>query len=303
MTCTNPFRLIKTLASERGQRFMAKYPEGILIPCGKCLNCRIAKREEWAMRCLHELDTYNGKALFVTLTYKEEKLPENKSLKKRHLVLFFKRLRKHLDKENRKIRYYACGEYGEETQRPHYHAIIYGVDWDDRKIIMDAWPYAEWSVKTIRDKSFGAAEKDSIRYVAQYIDKKLSGDEARAEYHDKSREPVFKIQSLGIGKNYCDKIAQQLLKKEYITHNGIKKNIPRYYKNRINVNVDSIQKKALEKETEIVLEATGMKMTETDLYRYADSATVRSYQEQVEVSNNQRAKNKLAKIQLKQKKI
>ena len=50
--------------------------------------------------------------------------------------------------------------------------------------------------------SFGTAEPDSIGYVAQYIDKKFTGDLAKQEYDDKGRQPVFKVCSLGIGKVY-----------------------------------------------------------------------------------------------------
>ena len=63
------------------------------VPCGKCIGCRIAKRKEWSLRMLHEL-TYHPQSSFITLTYDDYNLPSDNSLKKRHLQLFIKRLRK-----------------------------------------------------------------------------------------------------------------------------------------------------------------------------------------------------------------
>ena len=60
---------------------------------------------------------------YITLTYNDDHLPANGSLQPRDLQLFWKRLRK---ARTPGIRYYACGEYGDQTARPHYHAIIFG---------------------------------------------------------------------------------------------------------------------------------------------------------------------------------
>ena len=106
MRCTSPVRLRHLSPS--------LYPDGLLVPCGKCLACRIAKRTEWAMRMLHELSDYDD-AVFVTLTYDEDHIPSNQSLKKSDLQKWFKRVRKEI--EPKKIRYFACGEYGEKRCR------------------------------------------------------------------------------------------------------------------------------------------------------------------------------------------
>ena len=97
--------------------------QDLAVPCGKCIGCRIAKRKEWSLRMLHEL-TYHPQSSFITLTYDDYHLPSDNSLKKRHLQLFIKRLRKNLGE--RRIKYFACGEYGGQTMRPHYHAILFG---------------------------------------------------------------------------------------------------------------------------------------------------------------------------------
>ena len=98
------------------------YPDGLEIPCGKCILCRKQKAAEWSLRMYHELST-SQKASFVTLTYDDTKLPANQTLVKAHLQNFMKRLRKRIEPE--KLRYYAVGEYGDKTQRPHYHMILF----------------------------------------------------------------------------------------------------------------------------------------------------------------------------------
>lgn len=103
--------------------FLAR--EGLNVPCGKCMACRIARSREWTTRLIHEL-SYWDKASFVTLTYDNEHLPSDNSLSVRHWQLFMKRLRKQV--EPLKIKYFASGEYGDKFGRPHYHAIIFGLD-------------------------------------------------------------------------------------------------------------------------------------------------------------------------------
>ena len=101
----------------------------IPVPCRTCLGCRIDYSREWANRmCLEML--CSGQACFITLTYNNSSLPLTKdlipTLCKRDWQLFMKRLRKAFP--DRKLRFYMCGEYGSHTLRPHYHAIIFGLD-------------------------------------------------------------------------------------------------------------------------------------------------------------------------------
>ena len=141
MQCTKPITLLKNVDRK-------KFPDGLEVPCGKCLQCRIAKRKEWAMRCLHEMDNWDN-ALFITLTYNDKSLPENSTLQKKEFQNFLKRVRIQLGE--RKIKYFACGEYGEEKERPHYHAIIFGMSLneDDKEVIRKAWPYCDWKKKVL----------------------------------------------------------------------------------------------------------------------------------------------------------
>lgn len=90
---------------------------GQTVPCGSCIGCRINKTSQWTFRLLLEQKNWD-KASFITLTYDDDHLPSDASLHPEDLTLFWKRLRKNLD--GRKIKYFACGEYGDATQRPHY---------------------------------------------------------------------------------------------------------------------------------------------------------------------------------------
>ena len=108
----------------------------IQIPCGKCIGCRLEYSRQWANRCMLELQ-YHDSAYFVTLTYNEEHVPRTglhgeMSLRKRDFQLFMKRLRKKYSDD--RIRFYAAGEYGTTTQRPHYHAILFGLHLDDLQV-------------------------------------------------------------------------------------------------------------------------------------------------------------------------
>jgi len=113
----------------------------VQIPCGQCIGCRLAYSRQWANRCMLELE-YHDSAYFVTLTYDEAHVPKHyypdpetgealpsMSLCKRDFQLFMKRLRKAFPDD--KIRFFAAGEYGTKTFRPHYHAIIFGLHLDD----------------------------------------------------------------------------------------------------------------------------------------------------------------------------
>ena len=100
------------------------------LPCGKCAECLLEKARDWAVRCTHEAKMHQ-KDCFITLTYSDQNLPPDGKLNYTHFQLFSKRLRKYAGKD---IGFFMCGEYGESTQRPHYHACIFGWDPEDKEI-------------------------------------------------------------------------------------------------------------------------------------------------------------------------
>lgn len=93
-------------------------------PCGRCLACRIMKRRIWAHRMV--LETFSHRECsFVTLTYDDKHLPKGGTLVPKDCTDWLKRIRKEFP--SRSLRYYLVGEYGDRTQRPHYHAAMYGL--------------------------------------------------------------------------------------------------------------------------------------------------------------------------------
>ena len=130
MPCTNPLKAWNGGITKNGRSGLVfKRPMyGSIepdhwLPCGKCLDCKLDYGRQWAIRCLHEKKMHE-RSCFITLTYDNNNLPNPPTVAKEELQKFFKRLRKKLVKE--KIRYFACGEYGSQNFRPHYHAIIFG---------------------------------------------------------------------------------------------------------------------------------------------------------------------------------
>ena len=257
MQCTNPVTIYTN----------PEKPQGMIVPCGRCLACRIKKRTEWAMRITHELDYYDYTS-FVTLTYTDEYLPLSdkgySTLRKKHLQDFIKRLRRDWPEP---IKYFACGEYGDKTQRAHYHAILMGIGLlpEHRLHVMRCWPWCDWDNPTIRERSFGLAEQDSVRYVAQYIDKKLSGEALKDDYKLYGREPVFRLLSRGIGARYALTNATQLETRGYITMRSTPLSIPRYYINKTDIDIDNVKKHAEMTEIDHIETITGLRLTRDDL--------------------------------------
>lgn len=190
------------------------------VPCGRCISCRINKTNEWATRIMHEVAGKN--AVFVTLTYDDEHLPENGTLVKKDLQDFMKRFRRNLDV---KVRYFASGEYGDRFGRPHYHIIIIGVDTSVENIIKKSW-----------NKGFiqvGNVTFSSARYCAKYTVKRLTG-ERENDYKIKKIISEFSLMSRmpGIGYDTASRNHSVYFLNGYCVIAGKKFPIPRYYKNK-----------------------------------------------------------------------
>lgn len=214
-----------------------EFPEGLLVPCGKCLACKKARSSMWSLRLLHELSSWES-AIFVTLTYSQEWLPKDGTLVKSHLQNFFKRLRFRLStKESRfkfgnvKIKHYSCGEYGEYYQRPHYHSIIFGLnildqDVDHGKVLggvlSDSWWYGYVYVGSVNEKS--------VKYVAGYINKKLFGDFGASHYEAMGRIPPFQLQSVGLGSAWALRHRDDIMEDASIVQGDSSYSVPRYYR-------------------------------------------------------------------------
>lgn len=184
----------------------------ITIGCGKCLYCRIQRRREWTIRMMHEC-TEHREACFITLTYAEDPV----SISKLHAKLFLRRLRRYAKANKIVYKYYLVGEYGERYGRPHYHAIIFG-HYFNRNDLEAIWKRGLVDIATVTP--------DSIRYVAGYIEKKLSGPRA-SEYNGK--QVPFSLMSKKIGGNYFLKNIDRILADGYVVYKNKRQGIPRYY--------------------------------------------------------------------------
>lgn len=190
--CTKP-RVMFAPATGKGrwsctQVGAAATSQAIDVDCGQCINCRLNKQAELALRM--ELESrMHAFSAFATLTYADEHLPTGGTLDPRHLQLFLKRFRRQVERASlgARVRFVACGEYGSKGKRPHYHAILYMGDFEmpesyhwrttprgDRvyrsEFLEKAWPFGMCE--------FGAVTTESCRYVARYQVKRLTGDKA-----------------------------------------------------------------------------------------------------------------------------
>lgn len=225
------------------------------IPCGKCLECRLNAAKVWADRCMLEASQHNENC-FITLTYDDQNIPivdgvnpitgevtKYKTLKKKDLQDFLKRLRRALP--DKKIRFFASGEYGSVSLRPHYHLIIFGwnpINEDPDKcrlvkasnlgyamfsseLISEKWPYGN---NIVAECSW-----DTCNYVARYIVKKqVSPVEKCDDTTNIEKEFITMSRKPGIGLNWylSHSVCYATFLNQYLpTQNGSKKISPNRY--------------------------------------------------------------------------
>lgn len=199
----------------------------IPVPCGKCPNCVKRRVSGWSFRLMQE-EKRSISAHFITLTYDTKHVPITQNgfmnLKKRDLQLFFKRLRKAHGKGHVKLAYYACGEYGTHTWRPHYHVILFNAKIE---LISPAW--------NLGHVHYGQVTCASVGYTLKYVSKL-----GRIPVHrNDDREREFPLMSKKLGDNYVT----EAMKKYHLAdldnrmccvlEDGKKIAMPRYYKEKI----------------------------------------------------------------------
>lgn len=194
---------------------------------------------------------------FLTLTYNDDHLPQNRSLDKRAWQLFSKRLRERLAqprgakrREPPTFKYYAVGEYGDDDQRPHFHAAIFGQDFSaDRHSVWKTkhgflrWESDELAACWQEDgESIGFHEVqdltfESAAYIARYVTKKITGPPALEHYRrvDESTgevfnvEPEFSLISKGIGLSWFKKYRGEVYPSDNVVSGKALAKPPRYY--------------------------------------------------------------------------
>lgn len=252
MVCDMPFKAFRSMERDPstgryGVTFnpLNRLIEGseLLLPCGVCMGCRLDKARDWAVRCVHEAQMHEENC-FITLTFSDDYLPWNYSVDVRDWQLFMKRLRKSLG--SKPIRNFSCGEYGGETLRPHYHAIIFGHDFNDKVLfkkdrrgnrlytsqqLSTLWPYGH--------STLGNVTYQSAAYVAGYIQKKIGGQRAAAHYqrkhpfsgltHQVKREFSTQSRRPGLGSTWFDKYAADCFPSDFVVIDGKKQPVPAFY--------------------------------------------------------------------------
>ncbi|WNK14439.1 MAG: replication initiator protein [Microvirus sp.] len=231
------------------------------IPCGRCTGCRLERARAWAVRMCHEAKLYRHN-YFITLTYNEASLPRTvqglPTLRPEDFTLFMKRLRKYRetqwggapapspypltqDKEtptDKRIRYYQCGEYGETTNRPHHHAILFNCYLPDLKPIRltrarNAHTLYESArlakIWTNGMVSVGQVTFETAAYVAAYVTKKITGTPAAQHYNGRVPEYSTMSRRPGIGAAFHAKYAEEIWASDSVIIRGHEMRPPKFY--------------------------------------------------------------------------
>lgn len=241
MPCYQPVPGRQDSAGQRVQLWPALGTQNIAIPCGVCLGCRASRAAAWGHRAEHEA-TKSDHNTFVTLTVDDNHLGDGQ-LRPDDLQRFIKRLRRNAERptsniqqtNNSRISYLACGEYGEHTDRPHYHLCLFNCGFADGKKIGKNGEHTLYTSDTLHslwtdgNANYGPFTPAAATYVAKYtIKRQGKGD------HDTDgvyRQPPFIRVSLRppLGSEWLKKYATDLRQGYLVDGNGVQTAIPRTY--------------------------------------------------------------------------
>lgn len=252
MPCYNPIPGRQDSPGQVVQLWPGMGEQNIAVPCGTCLGCRSSHATQWAHRCGHEASQWDHN-IFITLTYDDENLPPEAHLRADDLTRFIKRVRKYtsqshatcLQTNGTSVRYFACGEYGRENGRPHYHIILFNLDFADKYKVTQRGEHTLYQSDTLHTlwpngtANFGTATPASANYVAQYTLKKQgAGDHDRDGVY---RPPPFirMSQKPPLGSNWLE-LYKTDLRAGYLVETGHKQAIPRTYRLRLKKQGDQL---------------------------------------------------------------
>lgn len=237
MVCYSPVEGYRQPNGQITQSKKAGYSDlEVTRACGGCVGCRLEYSRQWAVRVMHEASLYEHNE-FVTLTYRDEDLPDHCSLRVEDWQKFMKRLKRRCG--DRSIRFYGCGEYGDTTFRPHYHAILFDLLFKDRKFLKmspsghpiytsefldDVWGHGDCYI--------GSVTFESAAYCARYVMKKLTGAR-KSEYG--SRVPEFPLMSRrpGVGAPWLAKWEKDVFPNDFCVLDGKKVSVPSFYDDKV----------------------------------------------------------------------
>lgn len=193
----------------------------LTVPCGKCLECLQRQRADWSIRLAYEEKICKSSA-FVTLTYDDFSIPVtdngNNTLSKYDLQCYCKRI------YNKGLRFFAVGEYGSHTFRPHYHLAVFNADPEK---LVDKWSLYGNKKGNVK---LGEINPASIHYLTKY----LVNPENKMNFRD-SQKP-FRLMSKGLGNGYQDEIRDYCISNKsnvVILAGGNKGVLPRYIADKV----------------------------------------------------------------------
>lgn len=204
------------------------------------------RARQWAIRLIHERREHDL-AVFLTFTYNDHSLPRDNGLVKKHMQDFFKRLRRYIEyntEDNPKIKYLMCGEYGGKTLRPHYHAIVFGIDFADKRFHTTGKRGDKLYTSKKLDQLWGMGHcyigdvtYQSVGYVARYNLKKVNGVLKHEHYKGVNRDtgeivpilPEFITASQGLGLRHFERHHEQMYLRDSVIIQGKQAPVPKYY--------------------------------------------------------------------------
>lgn len=250
MPCNRPLPAWRTkLPGESGRlgvtftHSLADTSQKLEIPCGRCIGCRLERSRSWAIRLLHEAKNHEHN-WFVTYTYNEDNIPRTNTglatLNPEDFTLFMKRLRRNRERQGLEptIRYYQCGEYGEETKRPHHHAIMFNLYLPDLRPIHIARAPAAHTLYTSAELeetwnkgmvSIGRVTFETAAYVAAYVTKKITGPMAQEHYQGRTPEYSTMSRRPGIGSGFAAEYQEEIYQADSVIIRGLEMKPPKYY--------------------------------------------------------------------------
>lgn len=246
MSCYHPWTAYQQSDGLVVMREIGDVVRSLTLPCGNCVGCLLERSRQMAVRCVHEAKMYEHNS-FVRLSYRNEDLPRHNSLHYPHFQQFMRDLRYWYGTQ---VRFFMSGEYGEENGRPHYHALLFGVNFHDKYYWCKSpsgkslyrsdslewlWPYG--------DSTIGNVTFESAAYCARYVMKKRKViDVGETEYQIvdittgeiTTRVAEFCHMSLkpGIGAMWLDRFWTDVYPHGKVVMNGVEGNSPRYYDKR-----------------------------------------------------------------------
>jgi len=268
MPCYSPLKGWKDISSG-GIVFRREHAsQAMEVACGQCLGCRLDHSRMWAMRIVHESSLYecSGGNCFITLTYRDDCVPDDWSLHRRDFVLFMKRLRKAFEPE--RIRFFMAGEYGSRCKhgidldlvgcplcklgRPHFHACLFNCTFGDLEPYGSSdgeLRYSSAFLESVWTHGFvdvGDLNFESAAYVARYILKKVSGVAASDHYWSCDLdgvitflEPEYCTMSRrpGLGRDWFRKYSSDVFPSDEVPVPGVGvvRGVPRFYEDLFKV--------------------------------------------------------------------